>query len=46
MFLNFKKITIFFKYFNFINDFLFNFIVELSKYIGINNYSINLVNNK
>lgn len=41
-----KNIIILTTYFDFTNIFLCDFIAELLKYININNYSINLVDNK
>ena len=39
-------IKVFSKYANFTNIFLLKLIVELSKYMGINNYIIKLVDNE
>lgn len=44
--LNIEEINISTKYFNFNNVFLFDFRAKLSKNTSINNYSINLVDDK
>lgn len=44
--MNIKKVIIFFKYINYVNVFLLNSAVKLFDYISINNYPINLINNK
>ena len=43
IFLNFKEVIIFIKYFDFTNIFLFNLIIKLLKDTSINNYFISLV---
>lgn len=46
MFLKLEKVIILNNYFNLINIFLFNFVIELINLIGINNNIINLADNK
>lgn len=44
--LDIQKGIIFFKYIKYTNVFLLDSTIEFFKYNGINNYSINLINNK
>ena len=46
MLLNIKKVIILNKYWDFINIFLVNLIIELLKKIDIKYYFINIINNK
>ena len=42
----FKKVTIYNKYSDFVNIFSFNSIIEFLKYTSLNDYSIDLVDDK
>lgn len=44
--IKYKQVTILIKDLNYVNIFLFNYKIELLKYTNINNYSINLVDDK
>lgn len=46
MLLDIKKVTISFKYADYTNIFSIDCAAELPKYTGINDYSINLIDNK
>lgn len=46
LFVNKAFIEVLFKYLNYINNFLFNLIIELLKNTNMNKYNIKLVKNK
>ena len=43
---NIKKVNMYFKLINYINIFLLDSVIKSFEYIDINNYFINLINNK